>query len=257
MRALRPLVLGITIVVTMSTVAAAGTPTEERVTGRRFEAQGTGNAGFFAWSKDEAGDPNASHVWVKPAGSRAFEVSQRGHAFAGQVDQSGSLLAYWFYTNADADVRLYDMASKTRVAVPTGVNTSKDEYFSAVFGNQMIFVRSARNTTRLFLVTDRTTGDKVAIRTLDNRHAFVANQPHLYGNWVTYSICNARFTACSAYRYDIAGTLQVTVPNPNQKYYFAPSADLAGNVYFEQSGAGCGLLARLMTWTGTCDPVSF
>ena len=139
--------------------AWAGSPTAERTT-RRNEFGGTGNAGYFAWTQDEAGNPNAFHVWVKPTGMPAFQVTQAGDGFSGQVDQTGSLLSYDFARRGDFGVKLYDMMTQTQVAAPLGVNTTHDEFFGAVFGNQLIFARARRTATTLYLVTDRTTGTR-------------------------------------------------------------------------------------------------
>jgi len=45
---------------------------------------------------------------------------------------------------------------------------------------------------------------------------------------------------------DASVCLSTPVPNPLDKYYLSPSADLAGNVYVERSGAACASNATLM-----------
>ena len=72
---------------------------------------------------------------------------------------------------------------------------------------------------------------------------------------VTYGICNP--TGCHAFRYDIARESTIKVPNPLGKVYFAPSPDIAGNVYFEGCRSRCSRHASLMKWTGSGDPTAF
>lgn len=261
MRGLRVVAAGAVIVLLTQSVAwGSVTPTPVRTT-QKPEFDGTGNAGYIAWTQVDRS--SGFHVWVKPTGTPAFQVNRRGFAFAGQVDQAGSLLAYEYDPpKGGADVRLYDMQTKTRVPVPRNVNTSRAEFFPAIFGNEFSFVRAGRTSVTLYLVADRSTGSKIAVRTLDaNTNIVFANSIHLYGNWIAYALCkvsgNYQPKRCNAFRYDISGANTEKIPNPNDLLYFAPSADLAGNVYFERSGAGCGRHARLMEWTGTGNPTVF
>jgi hypothetical protein len=147
------------------------------------------------------------------------------------------------------------MSARTHVDVPPGVNTASTEFFPAISEDRLIFIRRGGGSETLWLVTDLVTGDKVPVLTVDRDRAVIANAPNLIGNWVTYAIC--RRTGCEAFRYDIDQGTTDRVPNPLGKYYFAPSADLAGNVYVERSGAACGSNAKLMKWTGTGDPTVF
>jgi hypothetical protein len=244
----RPLVLGAAVVVLTATVASAGAPTDVRAT-RRNEFGGSANANYLAWTQDEAGHLNRFHVWVKPTGSPAFEVNQAGRAFTGQVDPAGTTLAYFFSGHGNYDVKLYDMATQTRSAAPPNVNTGQDEYWPGPSATQLIFVRESRNSAKLYLVTDLTTGSKIAVKSIDPAKSFFPTPPRLMGNWITYAVCTTRITSCKAYRYDIAASTTRQIPNPRHLFYFAPSADLAGNVYLERSGRNCGNSARLMKWT--------
>jgi hypothetical protein len=256
MRRFGPLVLGAAVVVLTATIASAGTPTGVRTT-RRSEFGATANANYLAWTQDEAGHLNHFHVWVKPTGQAAFQVDQAGRAFTGQVDPMGTTLVYFFLGHGNYDVRLYDMSTKTRTAAPPNVNTAQNEYWPGLSSTQLTFVRESRTAARLYLVTDMTTGAKVVVKSIDTSKSFFPTPPRLMGNWVTYAVCTARITSCKAYRYDISGSTTRQIPNPRHLFYFAPSADLAGNVYLERSGRNCGDSARLMKWTaGGGNPTS-
>jgi hypothetical protein len=189
-----------------------------------------------------------------------FAANDRGRWIAGSMGQTGSLLPYYRLTgrsnNLSSDVHLYDMSTRQRIADPPHVNTGRFEYFPALDGNQLTFIRETGTTSTLYLVTDLSMGTKRAVVSLNPRRAFFANAPNLIGNWITYSICKR--SGCQAYRYDITGFARVRVPNPLDKLYFAPSADAAGNVYVERSSPGCGRQARLVKWTpGAGDPSVF
>ena len=246
-------VVALALLLVGSGTAFAGGPTTVVAT-RNDELDGSGNADYFAWTFVRVGHPGL-FIKVKPTGGSVTTLNSRGRWRSGSMDQTGSLLPYWRITgqgsSRDMDIHVYDMLAQAEAAVPPNVNTNKLEYFPAISGNQMTFVRQGRTTQTLWLVTDRTTGAKVPVATLDLRRAIVANAPNLMGNWVTYAVC--RRSGCEAYRYDIGLASTAHVPNPLDKFYFAPSADIAGNVYLERSGAACGSNAKLMKWTGSGD----
>jgi hypothetical protein len=258
MRTVRAIFVGVLALLLLgSATAFAGSPTTVVAT-RNYEFHGSGNADYFAWTFARNGHRELI-IKVKPTGGSVVTINKRGRWQSGSMDQTGSLLPYWRITgkgsNRDMDIHVYDMAANDEAAVPANVNTNKLEYFPAISGNQMTFVRAGSSTQTLWLVTDRSTGAKLAVATLDRSRAIVANAPNLMGNWVTYAVC--RRTGCEAYRYDIGLATTTRVPNPQNKYYFAPSADLAGNVYLERSGAGCGASAKLMKWAGSGNPSTF
>jgi hypothetical protein len=233
---------------------AETTPTGAQVT-PNDEFGGVGNADYFAWSFVNQRTPRVVQVKFRPTGGSAVTLNDRGRWFAGGMAEAGSLLSYYRISGGrtpTSDVHLYDMATQSEVAVPAGVNTAKVEVFPAVSGASMTFVRQGPGSATLWLVPDRATGDAVEIKTIDLHRAFFSNAPNLLGNWITYSIC--RQAGCEAYRYDIGLDAADTVPHATGTYAYAPSADLAGTVYFEQSGKYCGAHARLMTWDGSGQP---
>jgi hypothetical protein len=252
-----PLAIALLLALTfVATTADAGslTPTPVKTTGRD-EFIGSGNAGFFAWTQNAVGEPGEYLVWVEPSGGQPFQVTQSGVSLAGKIGQTGSLLPYHRIRHGAGDIKLFDMALMTHQPLPAGINTPASEFFPAHFGNQLTFVRRTRRALTLYLVTDLATGVKVKVRELDPDRAVFANVPNLYGNWVTYAVCNRRI--CDAFRYDIGMDATEKIPNPRDLLYFAPSADLAGNVYLERSGYRCGRSARMMKWTGTGNPSIF
>jgi hypothetical protein len=253
--------LGAAVVILMliPSWAFAVTPTPIKVT-RNFEYGGSGNADFFAWTFQSRRHPNTSRIKVDPTTAPVFTANNRGRWIAGTMGQTGSLLPYTRLTgrrnnNLSSDIHLYDMAVPAKVADPPHVNTGKFEYFPALDGNQLTFVRDSGSTSTLWLVTDISTGAKIEVATIDRTKAFFANAPNLIDHWVTYALCKR--SGCEAYRYDTDLDSRVKVPNPLDKLYFAPSADLAGNVYVERSSPGCGRQARLVKWTPGSDPSVF
>lgn len=235
--------------------AFAVTPTPVATTPKP-EFRSSGNADYVAWTFATRRAPRTDRIRVRPAAGAAYTLNDRGRWFSGDMDQTGSLLPYYRWVQGadgvSSDVHIVDMSTRLRVAVPPNVNTAHLEYFPALSGNQLTFVRRGGGRETLWLVTDRSTGAKVEVRSVDLSRAFFANAPNLIGNWVTYAIC--RRSGCEAYRYDIGLGTTLTVPNPLDEFYFAPAADIAGNVYVERSGARCGTRARLMKWTGSGDP---
>jgi hypothetical protein len=251
--------VAISIVLLSADAFAAVAPTPVRTDPDRREFEGSGNADYFAWTQNQADAYFQLNVWVLPTGGEEYEVSAGGgQAFSGQMDHTGSLLPYSHCSQGACDLVLFDMSTKTKQPLPAGINTStKNELFPALYGDQMTFLRDGRSADTLYLVTDLSTGAKFALKSIPDRRraSFASTEPRLTGNWVTYSACNR--TTCNAFRYDIAGDSTIKVPNPLGKLYFAPSPDIAGNVYFEGCRSRCSRHASLMKWTGSGDPTSF
>jgi hypothetical protein len=249
----------VVMVVLIPSWALAATPTPVKAT-VNDEFAGSSNADFFAWTFQSRRHPNVYRIKVDPTTAPAYTVNDRGRWIAGSMGQTGSLLPYYRLTgrrnnNLSSDIHLYDMVAGHKKPDPPHVNTGKFEYFPALDGNQLTFIRDGRSTSTLWLVTDLSTGAKIAVTTIDRTKAFFPNAPNLIDHWVTYGICKR--SGCEAYRYDISDGSRVRVPNPLDKLYFAPSADLDGNVYVERSSPGCGRQARLVKWTGVGDPSVF
>jgi hypothetical protein len=94
-----------------------------------------------------------------------------------------------------------------------------------------------------------TTGHKKVIRTTDFVHSYIFLPPRFYGNWIVYGLVTRR--GWSVYEYDITLATTTKVHTPNARFDYAPSVDLAGNVYFTRSSGGCGGI-KLLKW----DPVT-
>jgi hypothetical protein len=220
-------------------------------TGARDQFGGTGNADYFAWTRDVAGS-NGLDVWVDPTVGSSFKVDGAGIGLSDAVDQTGSMLSWQLVKHNTSDVKLYDMAAQTDVPLPSGIDTNGWEWGSGIFGNTFSFVRSTNTAYKLFLVTDLTTGDKIKFETINYPKVDMYGAPRLYGNWIVWSTISA--SGYKAYRYDIANDLIKKIPNPLGKFYYAPSVDVAGNVYFIRSGNACAASVKLMKWTGTGNP---
>jgi hypothetical protein len=253
---LAALVVAISIALLTPGAFAGAVATPVRTDPSRLEFEGSGNANYFAWTQDQEDAYFQRNVWVLPTGGQEYEVrAGGGQAVSGQMDHTGSLLPYEHCVHNACDIVLFDMSTQTKQPLPAGINTTKREIFPALYGDQMTFLRDAGSTQTLYLVTDLSTGAKVALRSVDNRRATFSNEPRLTGNWVTYAICNR--TGCHAFRYDIAGDSTTKIPNPLGKRDTAPSPNIAGNVYFERCRYRCGAHASLMKWTGSGDPTAF
>jgi hypothetical protein len=234
--------------VLVASVAHAGALVPDPVkTGARYQFGGTGNADYFAWTQDVAGS-NGWDLWVDPVVGSNFQVDGAGLGFADAVDQGTPNLAWQHIKHNRSDVKLFNMATKTNVPLPSGINTSGWEWGAGVFGSTFTFSRTTSKAFKLYLVTDLATGDKIKFATIDRAKVDIYGPPRLYGNWIVWSTISAH--GWKAYRYDISNDLIRKIPNPLGKFYYAPSVDVTGNVYFIRSGNGCGASLRLMKWDG-------
>jgi hypothetical protein len=239
----------VTSLVLVASVANAGALVPDPVkTGARFQFGGTGNADYFAWTQDAAGS-NGWDVWAQPTGGAKFQVNGAGTGYSGAVDQSTSRLAWQLVKHNTSDVKLFDMATQLNVPLPSGINTNGWEWGAGVFGNTFTFTRTTKAAFKLYLVTDLSTGAKIKFATIERPKLSIYGPPRLYGDWIVWSTIS-KSGNWRAYRYDIMNDLTQKIPNPLDKFYYAPSVDVAGNVYFIRSGNGCGASLRLMKWDG-------
>jgi hypothetical protein len=221
--------------------ALAGSPTPVKAT-NRDEFLGGSNGNFFGWTQDRAGHPKAIDAWYEPmpvgSGTPVRLNAGRDKAFAGQIDPTADEIGWQRIHRGNSDVRIYDMAGAANFPLPPGIDTSKWEWAPAVFGGQMTFARDARSGQTIYFVTNLTTGHKKAIKTTDYVHSYMFLPPRFYGNWIVYGLVTRR--GWYVYEYDIALATTTKVHHPRGRFDYAPSVDLAGNIYFTRSTGGCG-----------------
>jgi hypothetical protein len=240
--------------------ANAGTRTAVRTTPRN-EFYGTGNAGYFAWTQDQRHNRGARDAWAKPNGQPAMQLDAGSNnlSWTGQMDQATATVAWQTDHRGNSNIKLSDVSTDppTAVPLPAGVNTDRWEWGPAIFGTELTFIRNHRDAMTLYLV-DLVGGTKQVVAAVNPHRQRFLQPPHIYGNWIVWSTYNpSTFHRFNAYEYDISNGPTARIPHSSGKLDYAPSVDLAGNVYFARSGTGCGTHVHLMEWTGTGRGSSF
>jgi hypothetical protein len=231
---------------------AAISPTSVVAT-KRLEIGASSNADWLAWTQDVKDHPADRLIRILSSSGPGQTLTGPGQFFAGTVDPTGSQLAYQRVRDRHSDVHLWDLQTESEIALPDGMNTGAYEWGPSVSGGSYAFIRRSVGQFRVYLVTDLATGDKVLVDFIWRYDGAIVSSTNLQGNWLVYSKCIER-RGCNVYRYDIASDVVLKVPNPDQRYEYAPSVDLSGTVYFAKSGVSCGSAVHLMKWTGSGDP---
>lgn len=220
--------------------------------------------GFLAWSQVPNPESFREVVYAQVLGGSTFRVNSRG-SFARMGGLDGSRLVFAQYRGLDdegelhgGDLRVVDLATRSPVPLPDGVNTKKEEFGPSMSGDWLLFGRAdtGRHPRIRFLLQNLTTGETRQLRS--SRSPF-GSPGQVNGLFATWGSC-ARRHGCDVFRHDITSGETLELPNPNEALQFTPGVAADGTVYFFRSGFGCGTNVYLQRWspsTGTVTMVDF
>jgi hypothetical protein len=237
-------------VVASATPAVAGAP-EVVVGTERWELEPAASAAFEAWTEARIGRNGfRSNVYARAIGGDRFKVNASGtSAFTGGID--GSTLVY----DIDGDIALFDLATRTELPVPDGVNTRAFEYSASISGQHLMFVRVRRDRSTVVLF-EIPTGTSTVVYTKSNtdRRFFNVYVGQVNGNYAvwnqdTYSVRADALVDADVFFHDIAGKTTAKLANPQGTVQYGPSVSANGTVYLGRSGFGCGLDTQLVQQT--------
>jgi Tol biopolymer transport system component len=238
--------IGAVVVAAVSTPAASAAPTPV-LASRANELQPAGAPGVLAWSQSSRLRPNLFSVFVRFDGQPRFRVNPRGTVAitsSGAIDGTTLVYSQRRRRAATSDLRFYDLAARTFVSVPAGVNTRRHEWGASLSEEWLHFARStfSTSTERIMLHNTVTHEERQLGATSGRRYA----QPgDVSGNFVAWTKC-PRFSRCQTYVYDIAAGTTIAVPNPLGRSQYAASVTADGTVYFvESTNIDCGRGVRL------------
>jgi hypothetical protein len=247
--------LAIALVTAIPVAAYAATEMPLRVTKGPDEFEPAVSADFLAW--EQAGNANTQRrvLFAQPTNGTPFRVNPKG-SYAAGAGLDGARLVYATFKAVEdesdghlgGDLRMVDLSSGSELPVPPGVNTRKEEYTPTISGDWLLFGRqsSGQRPRETVILQNVSTGE---VRTLASSNKLYIDPGQLNGLFATWYACGRRAgSVCNVFRYDIAGGVISTIPNPGPAFQYAPSVAADGTVYFSRSGNGCGVNASLQKW---------
>lgn len=243
-RSLIPLVsFGLVVVA----AAAAATPVAVKSSNRNEEAPAAGGE-WFAWSKSRAKYPSPFDVWAQHLTEPAFRINPRNtQAYTGGID--GTRLVYQLLLKGGSgrsDLRLFDLAARRHLSLPTGVNTKRWECCPTLSGAWLLFSRGIAYSRYLQLIMLRNivTGEERVLDRLVNKDGLLS-AGQVSGNYAVWAKCNP-YPRCQVIRYDIAAATATPLVVPAGKVAYSPSVTALGTTYYGRSNPGCGKRVELV-----------
>jgi hypothetical protein len=214
-------------------------------------ADWNGATSVLGWAKSRAGKPNVYDAWVKEGSSAAVKLNGSGQGFMGGIDYPN--VVYQQVAHGTSNLRLYDLSTHTRPAVPSGVNTAKWEWHPTISGDWLLFNRDDTKTpTQRVVLKSRSKPEQ---RVLDSvtRRAYNLEANQVNGDWAVYTRCKP---ACNVVRYQISTQGKTTMPKPvttRPRYQYGAAVTSDGTVYVLRSGSACGSSVKIVRY-GSGDP---
>ena len=231
--------------------ALAATDVPVRVTAGPDELRPVASLGYYAWMQASKRDNDAYDVFAQVSGGAPFRVNpKRTEGVTGGLD--GSRLVYELRPRrGDTDIRAVDLATRSPIALPKGVNTKKLEFAPSISGDYLLFGRAARRRPlERILVMRLSTGEVRVLGTSQNKHRFLG-VGQVNGQYAVWYDCGKASCAVYRDRLDVPPDSPGSgVVSPADTYYYTPGVATDGTVYFFRSGRRCGTDVALMKWNG-------
>jgi len=223
--------------------ASAVTPTLIMGRNRVGEFQGVRAARFIAWQENSHQSPRHYDLFARPlGGGGAFKVNAAGTNGAnGGID--GDVLVYQEFGKGKSDLKLFDLADRSRSSPPRGVNTAQWEYWPSMSGDHLLFGRLNDEGLRRIILFDASSRDATSLAKVKGSGRFLA-PGQVNGDYAVWSKCATK-RRCNVVLYRISDGTQTTIPNSGGRDH-APSVTPDGVVYFARSGGGCGSGTKLL-----------
>jgi hypothetical protein len=220
---------------------AASTPVPVKTTSRN-EVGPAASGDWLAWSRSRQKSTSPFDLFAQHATDPAFRVNPKGsQAYGGGID--GTRLLYQLIRGQLAtlsDLRLVDLQTRKRKALPSGINTKGWECCGTISGDWILFSRGRAYSTarQLVLLRNLVTGEQRVLDTLRNRNGLIS-AGQINGNFAVWGRCDP-YPECVVYRYDLTTATATTLPTLPAKVAYSPSVNPSGTVYYLRSTRGCG-----------------
>jgi Divergent InlB B-repeat domain len=223
--------------------ARAVTPTLIMGRNRVGEFQGVRGGQFIAWQENSRRSPRHYDLFARRlGGGGAFKVNAAGTNGAnGGID--GDVLLYQEFGKGKSDLKLFDLADRSRSSPPRGVNTAQWEYWPSMSGDHLLFGRLYKSGLRRIILFDVASRDATSLDKVKGSGRFLA-PGQVNGDYAVWSKCSTR-RRCNVVLYRISDGTKTTIPNSGGRDH-APSVTPDGVVYFARSGGACGSRTKIL-----------
>jgi hypothetical protein len=216
------------------------------------EWQASASDGYLLWSRNTARRPRHYDAFAKPDGEPKFRLNPGG-TFGWGTGVDGTTGVYQQATRVRSDIKMYDLVMRERSSPPRGLNTDVWEYGPDISGDFILF---QRNNIGYVSNPDRE-WQRVILFNTDNRRSRVLAYESGRSPWLAPGQVNGDFAVwdrcsgngCNAYRHEISAKDSMRIPNPSDKWQYAPAVGPDGATYFVRSGKGCGKNVAIVRWT--------
>jgi Divergent InlB B-repeat domain/WD40-like Beta Propeller Repeat len=223
--------------------ARAVTPTLIMGRNRVGEFQGVPGGQFIAWQENSRRSPRHYDVFARRlGGGGAFKVNAAGTNGAnGGID--GNVLLYQEFGKGKSDLKLFDLADRSRSSPPRGVNTAQWEYWPSMSGDHLLFGRLYKSGLRRIILFDVSSRDATSLDKVKGARRFLA-PGQVNGDYAVWSKCTSK-RRCNVVLYRISDGTKTKIPNSGGRDH-APSVTPDGVVYFARSGGACGSGTKIL-----------
>jgi hypothetical protein len=197
--------------------------------------------GVLSWERNTRNAPRAFHVYARIAGENV-KVNAPGTQGANGGIDDGKLI-YQQYVDEQSDIRIFDLATRTR-GIPPNINTPQWEYWPSIEGSRVLFGRLRPNGARRIIIFNTLTNLGETVEMTKAKSRFLG-PGQINGDYATWYKCTPE--TCDVFGYQVSTGTKFKVPNPG-RFQRASSVGSDGTVYFARSGEACGSSVRLMAY---------
>jgi hypothetical protein len=215
-------------------------------TTRAYEAFPSAGPMHFAWAQWPRRNGRFWALYIRRTGESRVRVNPlRTDGYSGGFE--GKRFVYQQTRGRGerrtSDLKIFNLARKTRRNPPAGVNTRQWEWHPTISGSWLLFGRRSWAARADFVILrSLVTGRSIVLDRLRWSRRGFAEPGQINGRYAVWYRCAPR---CNVFRYDIATRAKSMIPNPSRRHQYDPSVTDDGTVYFVTSGNGCGLSVRL------------
>ena len=246
------LLLAVAAAFSAGSASAAAVPVGLQTNPAVEEYSPAATATYQAWEQNSVSDPAHWNVYAKPrAGGASWKVNAAlTEAYSPKPVTGGTETISYQQTHGNSsNLYVYNLATRTRAALPAKVNTSAWEYYGAASTKYVAFMRLT-STARKLLLYNRTSG-RVTVVASSSPRCGSCLQPNWVGtSHLVYTVYSPR-TGQTNIRVLTIGGSAVTVPRrpgPSYDNYAGAMDESTGDVYFAQSTIYCGLFVSVARW---------
>ena len=229
----------------ITSIGAGGEePERHRIAGgKSVQWYGARGPNAVAWTQGALFDFLKAKIYVRGDGDTANITPYGEGNVLGGIDGNSLVFERYKRRSRLGDVWFYNLINRRRHSAGRKVNTADWERGVTLSGNWLLFERTHFNrkfgdflhdTSRLFLFNTKTR----TLRLLDKatgRDTILTGQVNQ--GWVAWAKC-AR--SCWIFRYNIDTRKKKRLPSFHRPVPYALSVSSVGDVYFAESGFGCG-----------------